>query len=265
MYADANGIRVNYQVEGREGAPWVTFVTGIANDTTMWDGQVPVLQDDFRILRIDSRGHGGTQATEGDYTFDILIGDVLGLWDTLEIRRSHLVGLGLGGSTSLGLAIEHSDRLLSLVPCACRAVMVTELASIWPELVEQVKAGGMEAIAETTVQRWFTEEFKVANPDVLDSVRTQILGTNPLGYFGCVAAFLKLDFGNLIERISVPTLFISGADDQRGGPPTVMQDLVGMVPGARHVSVPNAAHICNIQNPDGFNEVLGTFLRQPVE
>ena len=133
MYADANGIRVHYQVEGREGAPWVTFVTGIANDTTMWDGQVPVLQDDFRILRIDSRGHGGTQATEGDYTFDILINDVLGLWDTLGIRRSHLVGLGLGGSTSLGLAIEHSDRLLTLVPCACRAVMVTELASIWPE------------------------------------------------------------------------------------------------------------------------------------
>jgi 3-oxoadipate enol-lactonase len=112
--------------------------------------------------------------------------------------------------------------------------------------------------------RWFTDAFKAANPDVLNSVRAQILGTNPLGYFGCVAAFLTLNFGNRIDRIRVPTLFISGADDHRGRPPAVMQELAGAVPGARHVSVPNAAHICNIQNPQGFNEALGSFLRQPA-
>jgi 3-oxoadipate enol-lactonase len=189
---------------------------------------------------------------------------VLGVWDALDIRQSHLVGLGLGGATALGLAIDHSDRLLSLVPCACRAVMVPELAAIWPGLVAAVKAGGMEAIAETTVQRWFTDDFKAANPDVLDSVMAQILGTHPLGYVGCVAAFLTLNFGTRIDRIRVPTLCISGADDQRGGPPAVMQELAGAVPGARHVSVPNAAHICNIQNPEGFNEALGAFLRQPA-
>ena len=101
MYARANGIRIHYRVDGRAGAPWVTFVTGIANDVTMWDGQVPSLELDFRILRYDSRGHGGTEATEGDYGFDTLIGDLLGLWDALGIRQSHLVGLGLGGSSPI--------------------------------------------------------------------------------------------------------------------------------------------------------------------
>lgn len=262
MYADANGIKIHYEIDGREGAPWVTFVTGIANDTTMWDGQIAPLEDDFRILRIDSRGHGGTQATEGDYTFDMLIGDVLGVWDALEISKSHLVGLGLGGSTAIGLATDHSDRLLSLVPCACRAVMAPELQAIWPGLVEAAKAGGMEAVAETTVQRWFTDDFKAANPDVLESVRAQILGTNPIGYFGCVAAFMTLNFSDGIERINVPTLFISGSDDNRGGPAAVMQGLVDTVPGARHISIPDAAHICNIQNPAGFNKVFGAFLRE---
>ncbi|MCH7626155.1 MAG: alpha/beta fold hydrolase, partial [Chloroflexi bacterium] len=128
MHFEANGIKIHYRVDGREGAPWVTFINGIANDTTMWDGQVPALEGDFRILRYDARGHGGTQATEGDYTFDMLIGDLLGLWDALDIRKSHLIGLGLGGSTALGAAIEHSDRLLSLVPCACRADMAPDLA-----------------------------------------------------------------------------------------------------------------------------------------
>ncbi len=262
MYADANGIRIHYRIDGREGAPWVTFITGIANDMTMWDGQVPALQDGFRILRLDPRGHGGSQATEGDYTFDMLIADVLGVWDVLEISQSHLVGLGLGGSTALGLATDHADRLLSLAPCACRALMVPELAAVWPGLMAAVKNGGMEAVAETTVQRWFTDDFKAANPDVLDAVRAQILGASPQGYLGCIAAFLTLNFGRRIERISVPALFISGADDHLGGPPTVMQEMADLVPGARHVSVPNAAHICNIQNPPGFNEVLGAFLRQ---
>ena len=261
MFVEANGIRIHYRIDGREGAPWVTLITGIANDVTMWDGQVPALADEFRILRFDSRGHGGTQATAGDYTFDTLIGDVLALWDALGIERSHLVGLGLGGATALGLAIDHSDRLLSLMPCCCRAEMTPDFAAIWPGFVETVKAHGMEGMVEPTVQRWFTEDFKAANPDVLDAVRAQIRGTDPLGYYGCIAAFLSLDFRRLIGNIAVPTLFVSGIDDHLGGPPDIMQGLAEAVPGARHVSVPDAAHICNIQNPAGFNEVLAGFLR----
>ncbi|MFP6566127.1 MAG: alpha/beta fold hydrolase, partial [Dehalococcoidia bacterium] len=120
MQVEANEISINCVIDGRDDGPWVTFITGIANDTTMWDGQISELEDDFHILRVDSRGHGGTQATEGDYTFEMLIGDVLGVWDALGIQKSHLVGLGLGGSTAIGLAIDYSDRLLSLTPTACR-------------------------------------------------------------------------------------------------------------------------------------------------
>ena len=246
MYVQANGIQIHYRVDGREDAPWVTFITGIANDTTMWDGQISTLEDDFHILRYDSRGHGGTEATEGDYTFDMLIGDVLGLWDALGIQKSHLVGLGLGGSTAIGLATDNSDKLLSLVPCACRDLMVPELAARWPGLVESVKAKGMEAVAEPTVQRWFSDEFKANNPDVLDSVRAQIRGTNPLGYYGCVAAFLTLDFRDRIDGISVPTLLISSANDQSGGPSAIMTALADSIKGARHVSVSNATRICNV-------------------
>jgi len=261
MFADANGLRIHYRIDGREGAPWVTFITGIANDLTMWDGQVPALADDFRLLRFDARGHGGTQATAGDYTFDMLIGDLLGLWDALGIDRSHLIGLGLGGATALGLAVGHSDRLLGLVPCCCRAEMTPDFAAIWPGFVETVRKHGMAAMVEPTVRRWFTEDFRNANPAAIDSVRAQIRGTDPRGYAGCIAAFLTLGFRPRLGAIAAPTLFVSGADDRLGGPPAIMQGLAEAVPGARHVSVPAAAHICNIQNPAGFNEVLSGFLR----
>ena len=107
MNAESNGIGINYKVDGREGAPWVTFITGI-----------PELEQDFRLLRYDSRGHGGTQSTQGDYSFDMLIDDLVGLWDALGINQSHLVGLGLGGSTAIGAGIQHPERLLSLAPAA---------------------------------------------------------------------------------------------------------------------------------------------------
>ena len=139
--------------------------------------------------------------------------------------------------------------------------MTPDFAALWPKFVATVKAHGMEGMVEPTVQRWFTDDFKAANPQVLDNVRRMIRGTNPLGYYGCIAAFLTLDFSAGLSRIAVPTLFVSGADDHLGGPPEIMAGLADAVPGGRHVSVPHAAHIANIQNPDGFNAILAGFLR----
>ncbi len=260
MNVETNGIKTHYRIDGREGRPWLTFVTGIANDLTMWNGQVPVLARDFRILRYDLRGHGGTEATPGEYSLQLLSADLLALWGALGIERTHLVGLGLGGALIQGLAADHPGRIASLMPCCCRADMTPTFAAIWPGFVEVVKLHGMEGMVEPTVQRWFTEEFRVAHPDVIEGVRAMIRGTNPLGYLGCIAAFLTLRFGDKIGRITAPTLYVSGADDHLGGPPSIMQQLADTVPGARHVSVPNAAHICNLQNPIGFNSVLSGFI-----
>jgi 3-oxoadipate enol-lactonase len=257
----ANGIDINYEIGGKEGAPWLTFITGIANDLSMWDGQIPAMAEHFRILRYDLRGHGGSEATAGDYSFPLLIGDLLAMWDALGIEKSSLVGLGLGGAIAIGVGVHHSDRLDKLAPCCCRAVMTPDFAAMWPKFVETVKRHGMEGMVEPTVQRWFTDAFKAANPEVLDSVRNMIRRTNPLGYYGCIAAFLTLDFSADLGQIRVPTLFVSGADDQLGGPPELMAGLAAVVPGARHVSVPHAAHITNIQNPRGFNAVISEFLR----
>jgi 3-oxoadipate enol-lactonase len=253
-------IRTNYRVDG-SGKQWVTLVTGIANDLTMWDGQVPALERDFRILRYDLRGHGGSEATAGDYSIELLVEDLKRLLDSLNIQGTRLVGLGLGGAVAQAFAIEHPDRLLGLVPCCCRAQMVPDFASLWHKLRETVQREGLEAIVEPTVQRWFSEEFKAAHPEVLENVRRMIRRTTLEGYLGVTAAFLGLNVEDKLGRISAPTLYVSGAQDKLGGPPDLMRRLSEKVSGARHVSVPKAAHIANIQNEAGFNAVLGEFLR----
>lgn len=258
--AQCNGVRLAYRTQGARGE-WITLVTGIANDYTMWDAQAPALVEaGFRVLRYDLRGQGGSQATPPPYSIALLVQDLVGLWESLGIARSHLVGLGLGGALAQAAAIAHPDRVLKLVPACCRARMVPDFAALWHKLAETVRSGGVEAIVEQTAQRWFSEEFKAANPGVLDGVRAMIRRTSLDGYLGCVEAFLGLDVENELPTIKAQTLYLSGADDKLGGPPALMAGLAARVPGARHVAVPGAAHIANIQNPEAFNRVVLQFL-----
>jgi 3-oxoadipate enol-lactonase len=261
---DTNGIKIEYRIDGKEGAPYITFVTGIANDLTMWDTQVEALGKDYRTLRYDLRGHGDTMATEGDYSMELLVRDLAGLLSELNIEKTHLVGLGLGGAIVQRFAVEHPQRVNALIPCCCRAKMVPEFAALWQMLREAVANEGVEVIVEPTAQRWFSDEFKAANPKVLQNVRNMIRGTTTLGYLGVTAAFLTLDLEDKLPQIKAKTLYLSGAEDKVGGPPALMAELAKKVPGAQHRSVPNAAHIANIQNPAGFNREVGDFLKRLI-
>ena len=248
------------RIDGR-GERWATFVTGIANDLSMWDGQVAALERDFNVLRYDLRGHGGTPASGGEYTIELLVSDLAALLDQLNIRRTSVIGLGLGGAIAQAFALAHPDRVDKLMPCCCRARMVPDFAAMWHKLRETVSTNGLESIVEPTVQRWFSEDFKSRHPEVLENIRKMIRSTTQEGYMGVTAAFLRLDVEAELGSIKAPTLYVSGAEDKLGGPPALMEGLAAKVKGARHVSVPNAAHIANIQNPEGFNRVLMDFLR----
>jgi 3-oxoadipate enol-lactonase len=253
-------LKTNYQIDGA-GSRWVTFVTGIANDISLWDGQVPALAREFKVLRYDLRGHGGSESSPGDYSMALLTNDLLDLLDEHGIQTTSLVGLGLGGALAQAFAIEHPERVERLMPCCCRARMVPDFAAMWHKLRDTVRQNGLESIVEPTVQRWFSEDFKAAHPEVLEKIRRMIRGTTQEGYLGVTGAFLGLAVEDRLGEIRAPTLYVSGADDHLGGPPPLMQGLSEKVKGARHVSVPKAAHIANIQNPEGFNRVLKEFLQ----
>src|SRR6478752_10128441 len=115
MKIKANGISINYQVDGPDGAPWLVLSNSLATNLTMWDEQARELGRAFRVLRYDQRGHGKTEATAGRYTFDLLIADVLALMDALAIQRANFCGLSMGGATALGLAQRHPDRVAGAI------------------------------------------------------------------------------------------------------------------------------------------------------
>ena len=255
-----NGIRMAYRIDGPAGAPWLTMITGLTNDLSMWDPQMPALEGRLRVLRYDLRGQGGSETTPPPYTPETLILDLLALWDHLGISRTHLLGLGLGGALAQGLAIHFPERVDKLVPCCCRAEMVPDFAANWHRRQTLVREGGIETIVEDTAQRWFSDAFKARNPNVIDGVRAMIRRTSTDGYLGCTSAFLSVKYEAGLGKINAPTLYVGGADDKSGGPPALMAGLAAKVPGARFVPVPGAAHIANLQNPDAFNRIIAKFL-----
>src|SRR5438874_13333714 len=117
MKIKANGITINYQLDGPDGAPWLVLSNSLATNLSMWDEQARELGCGFRVLRYDQRGHGGTEASRGRYTFEQLIADVLALMDALAIKTAHFARPSMGGATAVGLALRHRQRLEPAVGC----------------------------------------------------------------------------------------------------------------------------------------------------
>src|SRR6202047_4443995 len=150
MRINANGISFNTQIDGPEGAPWLVLSNSLMTNLTMWDEQVAELKKSFPTLRSDQRGHGGTPATEGPYSFDLLVADVVALLDALSIKRAHFAGLSMGGMTALFLAQRHPQRFDRIIACDCGPASTPASAQPWQERIEIAARDGMGGLASPT-------------------------------------------------------------------------------------------------------------------
>ena len=257
--ASVNGIEINYEVSGTEGKPWIVFSHALCNNLTLWDDQAALLNDDYRVLRYDHRGLGQSSAPEGPYSFPMIIADALALMDHVGVDRAHWCGLSIGGMMGYGMAQDHGDRLLSLIACDSRPDAPPDYQDYFQHRIDVAAEQGMEGLVESTVSRWFTPESVAANIPVLDKVRAMIRSTDVTGHAGCCMALKTLAFGSRLGEISVPTLILGGAKD-KGAPPEALAAAAKAIPGAKHVIIPDAGHISNLENPAAFNAALTEFL-----
>jgi 3-oxoadipate enol-lactonase len=257
MNVKANGITFNCQVSGRDGAPWVVFSNSLMTNLSMWDEQAAALSDDFRVLRYDQRGHGGTEAPKGPYSFDLLAADVAALFDALGITRAHFVGLSMGGMTALTLAQKHPSRLDRVVACDCGPASSPASAQQWAERIALARAQGMEALVEPTVGRWFVPEFLGTHKKTADKVREMIRTTPLEGFIGCAMALSDFDLKPGLAEIKHPALLLCGDKDAMLGGTKALN---AAIPGSKFSEIPNAGHISNMENPAPFTRAMKEFL-----
>jgi 3-oxoadipate enol-lactonase len=255
-----SGVDIATYVDGEQDRPWIILSNSLAANSSSWDRQLSLLTQNFRVLRYDTRGHGRSSAPEGPYTFGHLTGDVLGLMDHYRIEKATFLGLSMGGMTGLGLAIDHPSRLTQLICCDARSDAPPPFVDNWTARIASVEsAGNMEPVAAFNKERWFTPAFIASHSPAIDKTMRMILATSTRGYIGCARALQKLDYKRHLSRIKCPTLFICGGQDA-ASPPAAMQEMTGLVSGAALKLVDPGAHLCNIENPEGFNAVVTEWL-----
>jgi 3-oxoadipate enol-lactonase len=226
---------------------------------SMWDDQVATLQQSFRILRYDQRGHGGTPATEGPYSFDLLVDDVVALLDALSIKRAHFAGLSMGGVTALFLAQRHPQRFDRIVACDCAPASTPASAQQWQERIALAAKHGMAALADPTIARWFPPDFVATKSPVLDKVRQMILNTSIAGFTGCAQALSNYDLRPGLPAIDRRTLLIVGTKDATLAG---IRQIKEAVRGSALVELEGAGHISNTEQPAVFTGAVRDFLSQ---
>jgi 3-oxoadipate enol-lactonase len=256
-FLDLAGARFHYRIDAPVAAPVVMFSNSLGTNLAMWESQLPSLTTHYRVLRYDARGHGESAVTSGPYTIEQLARDALALLDALEIERVNYCGLSMGGMVGQWLGANAPRRLDKLVLANTTAKIGSP--ETYNARIDTVRNGGMIAITDAVLARWFTPAFLTASPTAVARVRAMLDGTPPDGYIACCEAIRDMDQREIIGEIGVPTLVIAGTHDIPT-PPTDGRFLADRIKGARYVELP-AAHLSNIEAAPAFTSALIQFLK----
>ncbi|KAB0265868.1 3-oxoadipate enol-lactonase [Microvirga brassicacearum] len=258
-FTRANKIVLHHQVVGREGAPVLVFANSLGSDFRIWQEIVPSFADRYRIVLYDKRGHGLSDAPCGPYTIDDHTEDLLALLDHLHVENAALVGLSVGGMIAQRIAVKAPARVRALVLCDTAAKIGTP--DSWAERIAAVEASGIEDIADSVMQRWFTPSFRATRPAEWKGWRNMLVRTPVQGYVGTCAAIRDADLTTDAARITVPTLCLAG--DQDGStPPDLVRHTAGLIHGARFNIVEEAGHIPCIEQPHATARLIDQHLRE---
>lgn len=248
-------------LDGDPAAPVLVLSNSLGTTLEMWDAQVAAFSRRYRLLRYDTRGHGGSPAGAGPCAIDDLGRDVLALLDALQIERAAFCGISMGGHTGLWLGIHAAERVTAIAVCNSAAKIGTEQA--WRERAAMVRAGGaagMRALADSAPGRWFSEACIQAQPAMVRHMQDALAGLDAEGYAACCEALAASDLRADLGRIARPTLLLAGQWD----PVTTVADAQAMhaaIAGARLAVVP-ASHLSNLEAPQAFDDAVLGFLAE---
>ncbi|WP_300059456.1 3-oxoadipate enol-lactonase [uncultured Roseobacter sp.] len=253
---DLGDLRLHYRVDGPEDGPPVVFANSLGTDMRLWDPILPLLPEGLRLIRFDKRGHGLSNCPPAPYTMGALITDTEALLDHLDVQGCVFVGLSIGGMIAQGLAVKRLDLIRAMVLSNTAAKIGTP--EMWSERIETVRQGGIEALADAVMERWFSDDFR-ATPDV-ELWRNMLTRQEDEGYMGCSAAISGTDFYTTTSSLRLPTLGIAGAEDG-STPPDLVRETTDLIPGSQCHVIRKAGHLPCVEQPQEYAALLTRFLR----
>lgn len=254
-------MRLHHRFDGPADAPLLALPSSLGTTTELWDANVPAWSETFRILRYDQRGHGGSEVPPAPYSVEDLGRDFVSLLDELGIERVSFCGLSLGGATAMWLAVNVPARIDGLI-LGCTSPRFGD-PDAWLDRAAVVRDKGLEAIADTVLERWFTPGFAQDRPEVPARFHKLLVNTSREGYAGCCEALAGWDFRDELGQIEAPTLVIAGAEDI-AAPADHGRLIADRIPKASLVVLPGAAHLGNVEPAGAFSSLVTEHLATSI-
>ena len=253
---DAGDVRLHYRIDGPDDGVPVVFANSLGTDFRLWDPLLPHLPDGLRILRYDKRGHGLSTCPPAPYSMGQLVTDAERLMEATGFTEAVFVGLSIGGMIAQGLAAKRLDLVRAVVLSNTGAKIGTR--DMWAERIAAVDKGGIEALADPVMERWFSAAFR-ATPE-LELWRNMLTRQEDAGYTGCSAAIAGTDFYTPTAALRLPALGIAGSEDG-STPPDLVRETVELIPGAQFALIRGAGHLPCVEKPEEYADILTTFLK----
>ncbi|WP_207101344.1 3-oxoadipate enol-lactonase [Paracoccus shandongensis] len=252
-----HGITLHIRDDGPKDGRVVMLANSLGTDLRVWDALLPLLPAGLRIIRYDKRGHGLSDATPAPYTLDQLVADAEGVCDGLGLKDITFVGLSIGGLIGQGLAAKRPDLVRALVLMDTAAKIGTP--AMWQDRINTINAGGVAALADPILERWFTPGFRATNPEFA-LWRNMLTRTSVAGYTGCCAAIAGADLTDSTRALRLPVLAMAG-DRDGSTPPDLVRATADLCGAAFHV-IPDAGHIPCVEQPAATAKLLTDFLER---
>jgi len=255
-FATSSGARIYWKLEGADDKPALVLLNSIGTDLGLWDATMPALLGAFRVLRLDTRGHGASDAPDGDYTLAMLACDVAAVMDAAGIAQAAVAGVSLGGMIAMELALTRPERVSALT-LICTSATMDKAA--WQDRISKVRAGGTAAIADLAMQRFLSPAFTAGQPAVTESVRRNLIAMAREGYAGAGAAIRDMALIGRISALACPTLVVIGERDASTPFAGHGEHLVAAIPGAGLERL-DCGHLAPLEAPTALAGALRAFL-----
>lgn len=250
-------VSLHYQIDGDPDGLPVVFANSLGTDFRLWDKILPLLPGGLRILRFDKRGHGLSSCPDGDYTMAELSADTAGLIEALKFENCLFVGLSIGGIIAQHLAAERPELLRAMV-ISNTAARIGE-PTLWQQRIDAVRIGGIEVLADSIMERWFSDQFHEKHAVELQGWRNMLTRTPVQGYIGCSAAIAQSDLTSSTSSLTLPTLAIAGSEDG-STPPDLVRGTAALIAGSRFEEIGNAGHLPCVEQADEYARILSEFI-----
>jgi 3-oxoadipate enol-lactonase len=253
-----DGVRLRYAVDGNQAAPPVVLLNSIGTGLQLWDDVIPHLASSTQILRSDARGHGGSAATEGIYSLDMLAHDLAATMDDAGIFSAVIAGNSLGGMVAMQFACRFPRRTAGLV-LICTSAQMDRAA--WQSRYHTVSEQGIAAIADLSMERFFSADFRKHRPEKVLATKQALLTMDSRGYAGCAAAIRDMDLAHHISTIACPTLVVTGRSDISTPLEGHGEHLLAAIPGAQHLAL-DCGHLAPLECPAELAAAMARMLNE---